>query len=77
MVHGHEDDVDGDAEGDEQLGEGVEDDDGQQLTHPDPDPGAVPDAEQVDALLQVLDEGALPLVLVVVVGVDAIDVDVE
>ena len=77
MVHGHEDDIDRDAEGDEELGEGVKDQDGQELTNPDPDPGAIPDAEHVDALLQVLDESALPLVLVVVVDGHVIDVDVD
>ncbi len=66
MIHGHEENVDGDAEGDEELGERIEDHDGQDFAHPDPDPCTIPDAKEVDALLQVFDQLPLPTVVVVV-----------
>ena len=44
MVCSHEYDVDDDAEGDEELGEWIEDDVGEELTDLDPDGAAVPDA---------------------------------
>ena len=45
------------------------------IPDPDPDPGAIPDTEQVDALLHVLDEGSLPLFVVVLVDVIHVDID--
>ena len=73
LVQRHEDDVDGDAEGDEELGEGVEDDEGEHLGDLEPEPAAVPDAHHVDRLLDVLaryqlEVGALVVVVVVHVG---------
>lgn len=80
MIHCHEEDIDCDAESDEELRERIEDENGQSFTDPDPDPGAIPDAEDVDEPLGVPDESLLPLVIVFVVVQDrllAADVDVR
>ena len=69
MVEGHEDDVDDDAERDEQLREGIKDQKSQDFADLQPDVAAVPYAEDVDGLLEVLAEDLLilwPLVVVVV-----------
>ena len=60
VVQGHEGGVDDDAEGDEQVDEGVEDDDGEELGEANVAGAAVPhahhihalDAELADSLLQ-------------------------
>ena len=59
VVQRHEYDVDDDAEGDEELGEGVEHDEGQDLAHSDPQPAAVPDAGHVRAFHGVLSKDGL------------------
>jgi hypothetical protein len=50
MIHGHEKDIDGDTERDEEFREWIENQNGQSFTDPDPNPGAIPDAENVNHL---------------------------
>ena len=50
VVQGHEGRVDHDAEGDEQVDEGVEDDDGKELGEADVAGAAVPHAHHIHAL---------------------------
>ena len=68
VVQGHEGGVDDDAEGDEELGEGVEDKIGEDLSTLDPDSGAIPDAEKVTTSLQTIRHNVFhfwPLVVLV------------
>ena len=51
VVESHEEDVDGDAEGDEEVGERVKHQDREELADLQPHHAAVPDAEYVDALM--------------------------
>ena len=51
MIHGHEENVDGDAKGDKEFCEWIENKDRQSFTNPDPDPRAIPNAENIDQLL--------------------------
>lgn len=75
MVESHEYDVDNDAERDGQLREGIEDEEGQDLTGLQPDVAAIPDAEDVDGFFEVIAEDLLVLrALVVVVVHEAADV---
>lgn len=69
MVERHEDDVDDDTERDGQLGERVEDQIGQDLAGLQPDVAAIPDAEDVDWLFEVLAEDLFVLGTLVVVVV--------
>jgi hypothetical protein len=69
VVERHEDDVDDNAQRDEELGEGVEDDEREELADADPQPAAVPHAPDLDALCPVLRydiiaRGALVVVVV-------------
>ena len=59
MIHGEEEDVDDDAERDEQLSEGVKDDEGHDLADTDPAAAAVPYAEDVNHVLQIAKQGHL------------------
>ena len=70
MVRSHEEDVDRNADGDEELGEGVKHEDGQQLREPHPDGRAVPDAQDADHLLQVADTHILELGTLVIAVID-------
>ena len=67
MVGSHEDDVDDDAEGDEELGEWIEDDVGKELADLDPDGAAVPDAEHVGRVHALLDQHLLQLLALVLI----------
>jgi len=67
VVQGQEDDVHDDAEGDDDFGEGVENDEGHDLAEFDPQSGAVPDAQDVDHVLRVVPEHALEIRTFVVV----------
>ena len=74
VVQGHEDDVDDDAERDEELGEGVKDEKGQNFADLYPDPAAVPNAGHVCGL----DQGRghlLPELGALVVRVVVVDVE--
>lgn len=71
MVQSHEYDVDHDTQGDEELGEGVEHDVGEELRGLEPQPAAIPDAGYIQRLGEVLgnlflDLGTLPVVIIVV-----------
>ena len=70
VVERHEDDVDDDTEGDGQLRERVEDQVGQDLAGLQPDVAAIPDAKDVDRLLEVFAEDLFVLRTLVVVVVD-------
>jgi hypothetical protein len=50
MIHGHEENVDGDAKRDEKFGEWIKNEDRQTLADPDPNPSAIPDAKNIDQL---------------------------
>ena len=67
MVCSHEHDVDDDAEGDEELGEWIEDDVGEELTDLDPDGAAVPDAEHVGRVHALLNQHLLQLLALVLI----------
>ena len=67
MVCSHEYDVDDDAEGDEELGEWIEDDVGEELTDLDPDGAAVPDAEHVGRVHALLNQHLLQLLALVLI----------
>ena len=53
LVQAHEDNVHCDTESDEQLHEGIEDNEGQDFRYFDPSSAAIPDTENLAALLQV------------------------
>ena len=69
MVERHEYDIDDDAECDGELGEGVEDDEGEEFADPDPEPTTVPNAADVDALDDLLCNDILALRALVLVVV--------
>ena len=48
VIHCHKDDIDSNTESDEEFCEGIKDQHCQTFTNPDPDPGTVPNAEQVE-----------------------------
>ena len=67
-IESHECNVDDSADGDEELGEGVEDKIGEDLGAPDPHPGAIPDAKKVATSLQTIHHNVFhfwPLVIFV------------
>ena len=75
MVERHENDVDNDAERDGQLREGIEDEEGQDLTGLQPDIAAIPYAEYINRFFKVIAEDLFVLrALVVVVVHEAADV---
>ena len=53
-IESHESNVDDSADSDEELGEGVEDKIGEDLSTLDPDSGAIPDAEKVATSFQTI-----------------------
>lgn len=59
LIEGHEDDIDDNAEGDEEFGERVEDDEGETFADLDPNGTTVPNAHDVDGLGQPLAEDVL------------------
>ena len=54
MVHGHEEDVDHDTEGDKELSKGVEHNDRQDLGCPDPEPTTVPYTHHIRSLFNAI-----------------------
>lgn len=77
VVHGEEGHVDNDAEGDEDLCERVKDEESQELADLDPHATAVPDAEDVDDVFEVLEANhlairSLVVVVVVVIVIPAV-----
>ena len=67
LVKTHEDNIDSDAEGDEQLHEGVKHDPGHELGDLDPGPAAVQHTECLAALLQVILDNILELWTLVII----------
>ena len=72
LVQRHEDDVDGDTQGDDEFRESVEHDEGQDFADFEPQPTAVPDARDFTSLLEPLGHdllhlGAFVVVVVIVV----------
>ena len=61
LVHAHEDNVDCDTQSDEQLHEGIKDNEGQDFRYFDPSSAAVPDTENLAALLEVTLQNILQL----------------
>lgn len=49
MIHRHEESIDNDAQGDEQLHERIEDNEGEDLLHPHPAPAALPHTQDIDS----------------------------
>ena len=67
-IESHECNVDDSADSDEELGEGVEDKIGEDLSTLDPDSGAIPDAEKVTTSFQTIHQNVFhfwPLVVLV------------
>ena len=77
MVQAHEDDIDNNAEGNEELCESIKDQHGQDLCDLEPDVGAVPDAEDVDNILQVLQGNHLAVWTLVFIVVIFVEVGLE
>ena len=61
LVHAHEDNVHGDTESDEELHEGIKDNEGQDFRYFDPSSAAVPDTENLAALKEVALQNILQL----------------
>ena len=67
MVEGHENDVDEDTQGDEDFGEGVENNEREDLADSDPKAAAVPDAEHVASIGQFLLDHPFQLFIIILV----------
>ena len=61
LVHAHEDHVDCDTQSDEQLHEGIKDNEGQDFRYFDPGSAAVPDTENLAALEEIALQNILQL----------------
>ena len=61
LVHAHEDNVHGDTQSDEELHEGIKDNEGQDFRYFDPSSAAVPDTENLAALKEVALQNILQL----------------